>query len=79
MKSKLNASAVGTRMERNTRLLIRVKLLHPHPASAAHVLQAFTEKLVGIAQPMRKILTYDRGKVMAYHRMLWSRCSNLDV
>jgi IS30 family transposase len=70
IKGKLNASAVGTLVERNTRLLILVKLPHPHPASAAHVLQAFTDKLISIAQPMRKTLTYDRGKEMAYHRAL---------
>jgi len=72
IKGKLNASAVGTLVERNTRLLMLVKLPHPHPASAAHVLQAFTDKLVGIAQPMRKTLTYDRGKEMAFHRELAS-------
>lgn len=70
IKGKLNASAVGTLVERNTRLLILVKLPHPHPASAAHVLQAFTDKLISIAQPMRKTLTYDRGKEMAFHREL---------
>jgi IS30 family transposase len=70
IKGKLNASAVGTLVERNTRLLMLVKLPHPHPASAAHVLQAFTDKLIGIAQPMRKTLTYDRGKEMAFHREL---------
>jgi IS30 family transposase len=64
------AGAVGTRVERSTRLLMLVRLEHPHPASAAHVLQAFTDKLIGIAQPMRKIMTYDRGKEMAYHRAL---------
>ncbi|MDD2881087.1 MAG: IS30 family transposase [Rhodoferax sp.] len=70
IKGALNASAVGTLVERTTRLLMLVKLPHPHPASAAHVLQAFTDKLIGIAQPMRKTLTYDRGKEMAYHREL---------
>jgi IS30 family transposase len=70
IKGALNASAVGTLVERNTRLLMLVKLPHPHPASAVHVLHAFTEKLIGIAQPMRKTLTYDRGKEMAYHREL---------
>ena len=47
-----------------------VKLPHPNPASAAHVLQAFTDKLNGIAQPMRLSLTYDRGKEMARHQEL---------
>lgn len=70
IKGALNASAVGTLVERTTRLLMLVKLPHPHPASAAHVLQAFTDKLIGIAQPMRKTLTYDRGREMAYHREL---------
>jgi len=65
-----NASAVGTLVERSTRLVMLVKLPHPHPATAAHVLQAFTDKLNGIAQPMRQSLTYDRGKEMAYHKQL---------
>lgn len=70
IKGKLNASAVGTLVERSTRLLMLVKLPHPNPASAAHVLQAFTDKLIGIAQPMRKTLTYDRGKEMTHHQQL---------
>ena len=70
IKGKGNASAVGTLVERSTRLLILVKLPHPHPATAAHVLQAFTDKLNGVAQPMRKTLTYDRGKEMALHAQL---------
>lgn len=65
-----NASAVGALVERSTRFLILVKLPHPHPATAAHVLQAFTDELNGIAQPMRQTLTYDRGKVMARHQEL---------
>lgn len=70
IKGALNQSAVGTLVERNTRLLILVKLPHPHPATAAHVLQAFTDKLNAIAQPMRKTLTYDRGTEMAHHEQL---------
>ena len=61
---------MGTLVERNTRLLILVKLPHPHPATAAHVLQAFTDKLDAVAQPMRKTLTYDRGTELAYHQQL---------
>jgi transposase, IS30 family len=63
-------SAVGTLVERSTRLLILVKLPHPQPATAAHVLQAFTDKLNSVAQPLRQTLTYDRGREMAYHRQL---------
>lgn len=70
IKGALNQSAVGTLVERSTRLLILVKLPHPNPATAAHVLQAFTDKLNAIAQPMRKTLTYDRGTEMAYHQKL---------
>ena len=34
------------------------------------VLQAFTDKLNGIAKPMRQTLTYDRGREMAHHAQL---------
>ena len=70
IKGAANASAVGTLVERTTRLLILVKLPHPNPATAAHVLQAFTDKLCAVAQPMRKTLTYDRGREMAQHAQL---------
>lgn len=70
IKGANNASAIGTLVERTTRLVVLVKLPHPNPATAAHVLQAFTDKLNGIAQPMRKSLTYDRGREMAEHARL---------
>ena len=70
IKGAGNASAVGTLVERTSRLLILVKLPHPKPASAANVLQAFTDKLNGIAEPMRKSLTYDQGREMALHKKL---------
>ena len=70
IKGEGNASAVGTLVERTSRLLILVKLQHPKPASAANVLQAFTDKLIGIAQPMRLSLTYDQGREMAMHKKL---------
>jgi IS30 family transposase len=70
IKGAGNLSAVGTLVERSTRLLMLVKLPHPNPATAAHVLQAFTDKLNGIAQPMRQTLTYDRGREMAHHQQL---------
>ena len=38
IKGAVNQSAVGTLVEPNTRLLILVKLPHPNPATAAHVL-----------------------------------------
>ena len=70
IKGALNQSAVGTLVERHTRLLMLVKLPHPNPATAANVLQAFTDKLNAIAKPMRKTLTYDRGKEMSHHQQL---------
>lgn len=39
-----------------------VKLPHPQRATAARVLQAFTDKLNSMAQPQRKTLTYDIDK-----------------
>jgi IS30 family transposase len=41
-------------------------------ASAA-VLQAFTDKLSAIAQPMRKTLTYDQGEKMVLHKQLTAK------
>lgn len=70
IKGANNASAVGTLVERTSRLLMLVKLPHPKPASAANVLQAFTDKLLGIAQPMRQTLTKTQGREMARHKEL---------
>ena len=64
------ASAMGTLVERTSRLLMLIKLPHPKPASAANVLQAFTDKLLGVAQPMRLSMTYDQGREMAMHKKL---------
>jgi len=70
IKGANNASAIGTLVERTTRLVVLVKLPHPNPATAAHVLQAFSDKLKAIASPMRQSLTYDRGREMAEHAQL---------
>lgn len=70
IKGAGNASAVGTLVERTSRLLMLIKLPHPQPASAANVLQAFTDKLNSIAQPMRLSMTYDQGREMALHKQL---------
>ena len=70
IKGEANASAVGTLVERTSRLLMLVKLPHPKPASAANVLQAFTDKLLSIAVPMRQSMTYDQGREMARHKEL---------
>lgn len=70
IKGKGKASAVGTLVERTSRLLMLVKLPHPKPASTTNLLQAFTDKLCAIAQPLRKTFTYDQGKEMALHKQL---------
>jgi IS30 family transposase len=70
IKGEANASAVGTLVERTSRLLILVKLAYAQPASAASVLQSFTDKLLGIAAPMRLSMTYDQGREMAMHKEL---------
>lgn len=70
IKGEGNYSAVGTLVERTSRLLMLVKRPHLKPARAANVLQTFTDKLCAIAQPMRKTLTYDQGKEMAMHKQL---------
>ena len=59
-----------SQLMQSTRLLMLGNLPHPNPATAAHVLQAFAGKLNQIAQPMRKTLTYDRGREMAHHVQL---------
>ena len=73
IKGANNASAVGTLVERTSRLLMLVKLPEYKPASAANVMQAFTDKLLGIAQPMRQSMTYDQGREMAQHKELSRR------
>ena len=70
IKGAGNASAVGTLVERTSRLLMLVKLPDFKPASAANVLQGFTDKLLSIAQPMRQSMTYDQGREMALHKQL---------
>jgi len=75
IKGPANASAVGTLVERSSRLLILVRLPHPKPATAAHVLAAFTDKLRLIAQPMRHSLTYDQGREMMRHKELAAAAS----
>lgn len=54
IKGANNASAIGALAGRTTRLVLLVKLPHPHPATAAHVLQAFSDKLKPIVGPCAK-------------------------
>lgn len=73
IKDEGSASAVGTLVERTSRLVMLIKLPEFKPASAAKVLQGFTDKLLGIAQPMRLSMTYDQGREMSMHKKLSER------
>ncbi len=64
---------MGALVERTSRLVMLVKLSQYRPASVANVMQASTDKLLGIAQPMRQSMTYDQGREMAMHKELSQR------
>ena len=64
IKGARNGSAVGTLVERTTRLVILAKMNGTDATSAR---QGFTKKLRHVPAPLRKTLTYDRGKEMAEH------------
>jgi transposase, IS30 family len=60
---------VGVLLKRSSRLVMLIKLAD---ATAASALEGFTAKLRSIAEPMRKTLTYDRGREMELHAELTS-------
>jgi IS30 family transposase len=70
IKGAANASAVGTLVERTSRVVMLVKFPESKPASADNVLHGFTDNLLSIAQPMRHSMTYDQGREMALHKEL---------
>jgi transposase, IS30 family len=65
IKGARNASAVGTLVERTTRL---VKLVKMPGLSATSALAAFTRAFASIDGAMARTLTYDQGIEMARHR-----------
>jgi len=67
IKGAFNRSAVGTLVERTSRLVMLVRMEN---ASAAAALEGFSRVLNGIPEPMRKTLTYDQGKEMSDHKRL---------
>jgi len=70
IKGARNGSAVGTLVERTTRLVLLARM---EGADAASAYQGFTKKLRHVPAPLRKTLTYDRGKEMAEHERLAQR------
>lgn len=67
IKGARNGSAVGTLVERTTRLVILARMEGTDAVSAR---EGFTRKLRHIPAPLRKTLTYDQGKEMAEHERL---------
>ncbi len=72
LKGARNGSAVGTLVERTTRLVLLARM---DGTDAWSAYQGFTKKLRQIPTPLRKTLTYDRGKEMAAHERLAHRLS----
>ena len=70
IKGARNGSAVGTLVERTTRLVILARMDGTDATSAR---QGFTKKLRHVPALLRKTLTYDRGKEMAEHEQLAQR------
>ena len=70
LKGARNGSAVGTLVERTTRLVILARMEGTDAGSAR---EGFTRKLRHVPAPLRKTLTYDRGKEMAEHEQLAQR------
>ena len=70
IKGARNGSAVGTLVERTTRLVLLARMEGTDATSAR---QGFTKKLRHVPAPLRKTLTYDRGKEMAEHARLAER------
>jgi len=70
IKGARNGSAVGTLVERTTRLVLLARMDGTDARSAR---AGFTKKLRHVPALLRKTLTYDRGKEMAEHERLAER------
>ena len=70
IKGASNRSAVGTLVERTTRLVLLARLDGTDALSAR---EGFTRKLKHVPTALRRTLTYDRGKEMAEHERLAQR------
>jgi IS30 family transposase len=70
IKGAFNRSAVGTLVERSSRLVLLAQM---EGATAPAALAGFSRVLNGVPEPMRKSLTYDQGKEMSEHKSLTER------
>jgi transposase, IS30 family len=70
IKGARNASAVGTLVERTSRLIMLVKV---DAMDSLTVTNAFAARLRRIPLSLRKTLTYDRGAEMSMHQSLAKR------
>ena len=70
IKGARNGSAVGTLVERTSRLVLLARM---EGTDAGCARQGFTKKLRHVPALLRKTLTYDRGKEMAEHERLAQR------
>jgi len=67
IKGRANGSAVGTVVERSTRLVLLARI---PGLDSRSVVQGFARKLRSMPQPLRKSMTYDQGREMARHELL---------
>jgi IS30 family transposase len=72
---KLCTSAIGTLVERTTRMTFLVKLENKY---ARHVRKAFAEEFKQLPDGLKKTLTYDQGIEMAEHK-LFTQETNISV
>ncbi|RLA10061.1 MAG: IS30 family transposase [Gammaproteobacteria bacterium] len=72
MKGAFNRSAVGTLVERKTRLVVLVKMAGCDAKSA---LRGFRREFKKVPPDLRQTLTYDRGSEMAFHETLAKQLS----
>ena len=70
IKGARNGSAVGTLVERTSRLVILARMTG---TDARRAREGFTKKLRHVPARLRQTLTYDRGKEMAEHARLAER------
>jgi IS30 family transposase len=70
IKGAANRSAVGTLVERSSRLVMLARMAG---STAQAALEGFTEALNRVHEPLRKTLTYDQGKEMSRHKDLTAR------